>query len=150
MNASKGIGITLVFVVNLGSSPVSQTRDTAGSATGERAVDLSPRSWGEGELEEYTRRTAVFGGQNELATSERGVVTGTTSALAIRAGFEALRQGGSAADAVVTTSLTQIALAGGSWVSYAGILTMVYYDAESGERRGPQPECGLRHLPRRR
>lgn len=131
MNATKRVGVTLFLALVLGSSAVAQ--DTAGSATAERAVDLSPRSWGEGELEEYTRLTGVFGGQNELATSERGVVTGTTSALAIRAGLEALLQGGSAADAVLTTSLTQIALAGGSWVSYAGIFTLVYYDAQSGE-----------------
>ncbi|MEM7306983.1 MAG: gamma-glutamyltransferase [Planctomycetota bacterium] len=96
-------------------------------------VDLSPARWPAGELERFAERDATFGGQNQLATSKRGVVTGTTGATAVRAGLEALRQGGSAADAALTTSLTQIALAAGSWVSYAGVLTMVYYDAESGE-----------------
>ena len=60
------------------------------------------------------------------------MIAGTTSAAAGRAGLEALRQGGSAADAVLATSLAQITLAMGSWVSYAGILTMVYFDAGSG------------------
>jgi gamma-glutamyltranspeptidase/glutathione hydrolase len=45
--------------------------------------------------------------------------------------LEALRQGGSAADAALDTALAQIALTAGSLISYAGVLTMVYYDAES-------------------
>ena len=92
-------------------------------------VDLSPAKWGAGDLEFYTRLNRQFGLQNVLAQGANGVVSGTTSASAQRAGLEALQQGGSAADAVLTTSLTQIALAAGSWVSYAGIITMVYYDA---------------------
>ena len=64
--------------------------------------------------------------------ASNGVIAGTTSAAAGRAGLEALRQGGTAADAVLATSLAQITLAMGSWVSYAGILTMVYFDAGSG------------------
>lgn len=56
----------------------------------------------------------------------------TTGPVAIRAGVEAMRQGGTAADAVLTTALSQIVLAGGSWVSFAGRMTMVYYEAETG------------------
>ena len=63
----------------------------------------------------------------------RGMVTGTTGAQAIEGGVEILKAGGSAADAAMSTALTQICMAAGSWVSYAGIMTMVYYDAESGE-----------------
>ena len=63
----------------------------------------------------------------------RGMVTGTTGAQAIEGGVEILRAGGSAADAAMSTALTQICMAAGSWVSYAGLMTMVYYDAESGE-----------------
>ncbi len=63
----------------------------------------------------------------------RGMVTGTTGAQAIEGGVEILKAGGSAADAAMSTALTQICMAAGSWVSYAGLLTMVYYDAESGE-----------------
>lgn len=61
------------------------------------------------------------------------MIVGTTGASAVRAGFEALKQGGSAVDAALTTALTQIALAGGGWVSYAGLFTMVVYEAESGK-----------------
>ncbi|MXX56299.1 MAG: hypothetical protein F4Z44_11045 [Gemmatimonadetes bacterium] len=63
----------------------------------------------------------------------RGMVTGTTGAQAIEGGVEILKAGGSATDAAMSTALTQICMAAGSWVSYAGLMTMVYYDAESGE-----------------
>jgi gamma-glutamyltranspeptidase/glutathione hydrolase len=95
-------------------------------------VDLSPEKWADGDFEYYSRLNDQFGLQNVLAEGSNGVVTGTTSAAAQRAGLEALIQGGSAVDAVLTTSLAQIALAMGSWVSYGGIFTMVYYDAETG------------------
>ncbi|MBE0712178.1 MAG: gamma-glutamyltransferase [Candidatus Aminicenantes bacterium] len=95
-------------------------------------VDLSPKKWGAGELEIYNWLNKQFGLQNVLAEGKNGVIAGTTSASAERAGLEVLRQGGSAADAVLATSLAQITLAMGSWVSYAGIMTMVYFDAGSG------------------
>lgn len=95
-------------------------------------ADLSPKKWRAGELEIYNWLDKQFGLQNILAEGKNGVIAGTTSAAAGRAGLEALRQGGSAADAVLATSLAQITLAMGSWVSYAGILTMVYFDAGSG------------------
>jgi gamma-glutamyltranspeptidase/glutathione hydrolase len=95
-------------------------------------IDLSPEKWADGDFAFYSRLNDQFGLQNVLAEGSNGVVTGTTSASAQRAGLEALIQGGSAVDAVLTTSLAQIALAMGSWVSYGGIFTMVYYDAETG------------------
>jgi gamma-glutamyltranspeptidase/glutathione hydrolase len=65
--------------------------------------------------------------------ARHGMVTGTTGASAVEAGVEILKKGGSAADAAVATALTQICTAAGSWVSYAGIMPMVYYDAASGK-----------------
>lgn len=67
------------------------------------------------------------------AVTTRGMVSATTGAAAVEAGVDILRQGGSAADAVAATALTQICLAAGSWVSYAGIYTMVYFDAATGK-----------------
>lgn len=61
-----------------------------------------------------------------------GMVTGTTGSTAIEGGVEILKAGGSAADAALATALTQICMAAGSWVSYAGIMTMVYFDASTG------------------
>jgi gamma-glutamyltranspeptidase/glutathione hydrolase len=61
------------------------------------------------------------------------MVTGTTGAAAIEGGVDILKSGGSAADAAMATALTQVCMAAGSWVSYAGIMTMVYFDAASGK-----------------
>lgn len=69
----------------------------------------------------------------EETVASRGMVTATTGAAAVEAGLDMLRQGGSAADAAVATALSQVCLAAGSWVSYAGIYTMVYFDAASGK-----------------
>jgi gamma-glutamyltranspeptidase / glutathione hydrolase len=51
----------------------------------------------------------------------------------VEAGLEALRKGGNAADAAATVALTQVMTQLGSVVSYAGILTMLYYDAKTGK-----------------
>jgi gamma-glutamyltranspeptidase / glutathione hydrolase len=61
------------------------------------------------------------------------MVAGSSNPFAVHAGLDALKQGGSAADAALTTSLAQIALLAGATVSYAGIMTAVYYDASSGK-----------------
>lgn len=65
-------------------------------------------------------------------TARHGMVTGTTGSTAIEGGLEVLKAGGSAADAALATALTQICMAAGSWVSYAGLMTMVYFDAATG------------------
>jgi gamma-glutamyltranspeptidase/glutathione hydrolase len=57
------------------------------------------------------------------------MVVGSTGPFAQLAGRRALEAGGSAADAVITTALTQIALAAGSWVSYAGVFMLVHCGA---------------------
>ncbi len=59
------------------------------------------------------------------------LVTGTLSPIAVHAGMEALRQGGTAADAVATVELTQVATNLGSVVSYAGISELLYYEART-------------------
>src|SRR5688572_22107928 len=64
--------------------------------------------------------------------AHHGMITATTGSNAIEGGVEILKGGGSAADAAVATALTQICMAAGSWVSYAGIMTMVYFDAATG------------------
>ena len=108
---------------------------TAMGATGvgvQDPVDLSPRAWPDGELERYWAISANSAGHKE-ATGRRGIVAGTSGAVAVRAGLEALRQGGSAADAVLTTAMSQTVLALGCWVSFAGRMTGVYYEAATGE-----------------
>jgi gamma-glutamyltranspeptidase/glutathione hydrolase len=46
---------------------------------------------------------------------------------------EILQQGGSAADAALATALAQVPLLPGNFISYAGIMELLYYDAASGE-----------------
>src|SRR5262245_8753871 len=67
-----------------------------------------------------------------LAEGRNGLVVGLTGQRSVVAGLEILKQGGSAADAAMTTSLTQVVEVAGSYISYAGILSMMYYDASTG------------------
>jgi hypothetical protein len=109
------------------------------ACTGQKErVDLSPANWAAGELEKYAELSRVEGqsqiefGVNHLGTGRAGMVVGVTEALAVHAGLEALQQGGNAADAAMVTALSQVALHAGSVVSYAGIMSLLYYDAATG------------------
>jgi gamma-glutamyltranspeptidase/glutathione hydrolase len=95
--------------------------------------DLSPAGWPEGELEKYSQLSLVSGVPRPVVEAGKGMVVGGCGPLAIRAGLEALKKGGSAADAALTTSLTQVCLLAGSNVSFAGVMFMVYYDAKTGK-----------------
>jgi gamma-glutamyltranspeptidase/glutathione hydrolase len=68
-----------------------------------------------------------------LAEGRNGVVVGTTSPMAARAGLETLKKGGNAADAALATALAQVVECGGCYVSHAGILGMTYYQADTGK-----------------
>ena len=97
-------------------------------------VDLSPGKWKADEKARAEQgEQTPWPLQGRVVEGQRGLVTGTMSPIAVHAGVEALRQGGTAADAAATVALTQIATALGSYVSYAGVLELVYYDAKSGK-----------------
>jgi gamma-glutamyltranspeptidase/glutathione hydrolase len=96
-------------------------------------VDLSPALWESGEIEKYLPLEASLGEQKPLAEGSSGLIAGSSSTLAMRAGLEALKQGGSAADAALTGALTQIVMNAGATISYAGVLDMVYYDSQTGK-----------------
>lgn len=68
-----------------------------------------------------------------IAEGKTGVIVGTTSPLAVAAGLDVLKKGGTAADAAVATSLAQVVECGGSYVSFAGIFAMMYFDAKTGQ-----------------
>src|SRR5262247_3441326 len=102
----------------------SQLRQSSGGK-------MSPEAWPPGELEKYWRLQHDYRQPHPAVESEKGMVAVTSGAFSARIGLEALQQGGSAADAALATSLAQIALDAGAPISYAGILTMVYYDAAS-------------------
>ncbi|HUU51380.1 MAG TPA: gamma-glutamyltransferase [Candidatus Heimdallarchaeota archaeon] len=125
MKRSLVIGLVLILNFALFSSNCSTEKS--------EAVNLSPANWPKGELEKYFKLNSTVDRPHPMGFGSKGMVVGTTGAPAVRAGLEALKQGGSAADAVLTTALGQISLAAGCWVSYAGIMTMVYYEAETGK-----------------
>ena len=108
-----------------------QTLHAAPAKVGE--VDLSPANWEGAEREALFARNARMGDSDALAVGSKGAIAGTTGAPAVHAGLTALESGGNAIDALLTTSLAQVALAMGAWVSYAGIFELVYYDAASGK-----------------
>jgi gamma-glutamyltranspeptidase / glutathione hydrolase len=68
-----------------------------------------------------------------LAEGKNGMVVGLTGPRAVHAGLEVLKQDGSAVDAAMTTAMVQIVDAAGEYISFAGILTMTYYDAATGK-----------------
>jgi gamma-glutamyltranspeptidase/glutathione hydrolase len=70
---------------------------------------------------------------DKVAVSSKGMIAGTSEPFAVDAGLEALKDAGSAADAALTTALAQVVLTAGSTISYAGIMTVVYYDASTAE-----------------
>lgn len=98
------------------------------------AVDLSPATWPVQAREQAERVEAQRWTPLKMRTveSSNGIVSAVVSPVAVLAGVEALRRGGNAADAAATVALTQITRQLGSVVSYAGIMTMLYYDAKTG------------------
>jgi gamma-glutamyltranspeptidase/glutathione hydrolase len=93
------------------------------------AADLSPAKWPPDEkAHAESQELSVFPTKARLVEGRSGLVAATLSPVAALAGIEALKQGGTAADAASTIALTQITMGLGSYVSYAGILQLVYYD----------------------
>jgi gamma-glutamyltranspeptidase/glutathione hydrolase len=111
--------------------PISAVAKTQEHSTFE--VDLSPAKWDPADVEEYDQSKQTFGRNNTLKNplyeGENGVIVGTICPPAQRAGLEALRQGGTAMDAALTTALTTIASIAGDVVSYAEAMVLIYYDA---------------------
>jgi gamma-glutamyltranspeptidase / glutathione hydrolase len=60
------------------------------------------------------------------------MIASTTGSIAIHIGLQVLKAGGSAMDAAIATSLAQIVLSGGSWNSFAGILSALYFESSTG------------------
>jgi len=94
---------------------------------------MDPADWNADEVAAYLEHGIdSLDTQAVTGTGEHGMVIGSTGPFAQLAGRKALQAGGSATDAVLATALAQIALAAGSWVSYAGLFTMVHYQAATG------------------
>src|SRR5690348_7362436 len=103
----------------------------AGACAG--AADLSPASWPVKAREQAERTEAQTWSPRTMRSfrSQNGLISAVGSPVAVLAGLEALRRGGNAADAAATVALTQMTRELGSVVSYAGIMTLLYYDAKT-------------------
>lgn len=77
------------------------------------------------------REAAIFPTAIREVRSTSGVVAGTASPIAVEAGARVLREGGTAADAAITTALAQATTMLGANVSPAGVLQLVYYEART-------------------
>lgn len=93
--------------------------------------DLDPAHWSAGELERFTAMAEDPGAANLPMSGDTALVAGIADPRAVRAGFETLKQGGSAADAVIATALADVVLNMQSIVSFAGEMTLTYYDAST-------------------
>jgi len=129
--------LALSLVVQVASltslCPWARASQEAGPATPAVEPDLGPNAWTAWERQAYSKLQHGFNLPSSLAKSERGMISGTSAALAVHAGLKALDAGGNAMDAALTTALAQVVLNAGCWNSYAGILNLVYYDAKTGE-----------------
>lgn len=98
------------------------------------AASLSPANWpAEERLELERLEQQALPDANRIVEGREGFVAGTLSPIAVRAGIEVLKQGGTAADAATAVALTQVSTALGSVVSYAGIAQILYFEAKSGQ-----------------
>jgi gamma-glutamyltranspeptidase/glutathione hydrolase len=94
---------------------------------------FGPDQWPNEELQRYQTLENTLGQTRAVVVGSKGMIAGTSGPFAVHAGLEVLKHGGSAADAVLTTALAQVALFAGATISYAGIMTAVYFDATAGK-----------------
>src|SRR5438552_3085433 len=96
-------------------------------------MTLAPSAWPPADRERFWRiqQSALPG--NPPARGQGGAVATALNGFAARLGEEALRQGGSAIDAVMSAALAQITLSAGAVISFFGILALMHHDATSGE-----------------
>jgi gamma-glutamyltranspeptidase/glutathione hydrolase len=114
-----------------GQKSASQAKASVAKTT---SASLSPAAWPAEEREQYVKLEQEWGTRTHTETDAvHGMVSGTSGAFAVHAGVKALEAGGSAVDAALTTSLAQIALTAGSFVSYAGFMNGLYYEAKTGK-----------------
>jgi len=106
---------------------------SATPAPAAQTTNLSPAHWPASDLDEFVALEDVdFPGKPE-ASGHGGAITGSYHPLAQRAGLEALAQGGSSVDAAMTAAMVQVTAGGGAVISFFGIMTLIHYDAASGE-----------------
>ncbi|MDT9601017.1 gamma-glutamyltransferase [Sphingosinicella rhizophila] len=106
-----------------------------GAASSVGATDLSPAKWPIEirEAAEKAESQGMTATQSRVHVGTNGAISGTASAISVAAGLMTLQNGGNAADAATAIAMTGITTQMGSVVSYAGIMSMVYYEAATGK-----------------
>ncbi|WP_447764465.1 gamma-glutamyltransferase [Sphingopyxis panaciterrae] len=94
---------------------------------------LAPSGWPAADRERFWQIQHDSLPGNPAGRGKGGAVATALNGFAARVGEEALRQGGSAVDAVLSAALAQIVLGGGAVISFFGILALMHVDGESGE-----------------
>jgi gamma-glutamyltranspeptidase/glutathione hydrolase len=79
--------------------------------------------------------SGVWNRYHVAASSDNAMVVSMGGHRATAAGMAMLRQGGNAADAVLAAGMTHIVHLAGLAVSFGGVISMVYYDAQTGQVR---------------
>ena len=103
------------------------------ASVGESA-ELSPEHWASHDREALEKFEEQGTPQSiRKLETKNGMISATLSPVSIRAGIETLKEGGTAADAAAAVALTQISRALGSYVSYAGIFQLLYFEKKSGK-----------------
>ncbi len=132
-SAALALSIFVQVALSPEFAPANNENPNEQEATSSSEPDLGPHAWTAWERQGYSKLQQSFGQPSSLAKSKKGMVSGTSAALAVHSGLKALDAGGNAMDAALTTALAQVVLNAGCWNSYAGILNLVYYDAKTGQ-----------------
>ena len=128
-------GTSIVAIVTSFALVSGGCRDSPGRVMA--VPEVSPDQWSQADRERALAAQRLSGNEvraqpNPSLVTAKAMIAGTTPGpFAVHAGLEVLKHGGSAADAALATALAQIALTAGNSVSYAGIMSAVYYDAAS-------------------
>lgn len=95
------------------------------------AADLSPKTWNVVDKKHAEELQMNLFAPHARAIQGSVIICDTGSPIAVYAGMDVLKKGGSAADAAATVALTEIATQLGAVVSYAGVLQLIYFEAKS-------------------
>lgn len=120
-------------MAEIAENPSGRSLEEAPGGDRASTMTLAPSQWPADERKRFWQVQMEPLPGNPAARGHRGAVTTALNGFAARVGEEALRQGGSAVDAVLSAALAQIVLAGGAVISVFGILALMHYDAQSGE-----------------
>ena len=91
-------------------------------------VDYAISRW-----KKYEEKALKLAALPDNPEGTNGMIAATTGGKALEAGIAVLKEGGTAIDAAITTALCEVVHAGGSYVSFAGPMMLVYYDATTGK-----------------